>query len=91
MLLQLYFTGTGCLNPIRLFVVDLSGHASVVKVLLANGAEVNLKNLDGKTALDLATERGHRKVKELLADARHGTAGTVRFTAETPLFVINDK
>lgn len=42
------------------------GHTEVVKLLLANGAEVNLSDNDGRTLLSRATANGRKAVKELL-------------------------
>jgi len=47
------------------------GDLAMVELLLARGADPNLANPDGKTALDWATEEGHDEVVELLV--RHGT------------------
>jgi ankyrin repeat protein len=41
----------------------------VVKALLARGADVNAKNAAGETALDLARQRGHTPVVDLLIQA----------------------
>jgi ankyrin repeat protein len=46
-----------------------SGSAEVVRLLLEHGADRALKNGDGKTALELATERGHVELAELLGQA----------------------
>jgi ankyrin repeat protein len=42
----------------------------VVWLLLDRGADLALTNGEGKTALDLATERGHAAVVELLREAQ---------------------
>ena len=43
-----------------------SGHLDIIKLLLANGATVDARDTDGKTAGDLAEERGKKKIKEVL-------------------------
>jgi ankyrin repeat protein len=42
------------------------GHVDVVKALLAKGADATLKSKEGKTAIDLAKEKNHKVVVELL-------------------------
>jgi serine/threonine-protein phosphatase 6 regulatory ankyrin repeat subunit B len=46
-----------------------ANQGEVVQLLLANGADVNAKTENGLTALIIASENGHRKVKELLIKA----------------------
>ena len=43
-----------------------SGHREIVELLLANGANVNVPTLSGKTALDYASRAGHNKTADLL-------------------------
>lgn len=45
------------------------GHPEVVKPLLAAKADVNAANNDGATALQIATEQGHRDVVKQLRKA----------------------
>lgn len=45
------------------------GHAEVVKLLLANGADINAETEHGSTALMRAGYKGHAKVVKLLQDA----------------------
>ena len=42
------------------------GHAQVARLLLEAGADPALRDGDGKTPEDLANERGHAEVAELL-------------------------
>ncbi|MCJ1467022.1 hypothetical protein MMC07_005644, partial [Pseudocyphellaria aurata] len=42
------------------------GHEQVVKLLLANGAEVNAQDKDGANALQAASAKGHEQVVKLL-------------------------
>jgi ankyrin repeat protein len=53
------------------------GHDDVVSLLIASGADVNLKNSAGENALQKATRSGHEKIIELLkqAGAEEGDAG----------------
>ena len=37
-----------------------------IKILILNGANINAKNSEGKTALDIAKGKGHEKAVELL-------------------------
>ena len=48
-----------------MFAVD-NGFTESVKILLANGADAGAKDKDGKTALDLAKEKGRGKIVKLL-------------------------
>ena len=47
----------------------LNGHAGVVKVLLDKGADVNVKDISGRTALKYAESKDHQDVIELLKKA----------------------
>jgi len=47
-----------------------NGHVDAVRVLLAKGADTSLKSKGGRTALDLAKEKNHPDVVELLQN--HG-------------------
>jgi ankyrin repeat protein len=47
------------------------GHVGVVRWILANGSpKLDWKNYEGKTALDIATERGHDDIAQLLRQAQ---------------------
>jgi len=46
-----------------------SGDLPGVKLLLAAGAEVNVKSTDGFTALSTATAEDHQEIRELLLTA----------------------
>jgi ankyrin repeat protein len=47
-----------------------TGDAEVVRTLLDRGADPTLRTDDGKTAIDIARERGHAAVAEMLERAR---------------------
>jgi len=57
-----------------------------VKFLIERGADLNAKNLDGKTALDLAKQRGSTPVVDLLvkAGAKAGFTSTERVPSPKP-------
>ncbi|HEY9903259.1 MAG TPA: ankyrin repeat domain-containing protein [Candidatus Sericytochromatia bacterium] len=45
------------------------GHIEIVRLLLANGADVTIQTLYGDTALTLAQKNGYLKIVELLEKA----------------------
>ena len=45
------------------------GHDEIVKVLIKAGADVNVKNDDGDTALMRAEEKGHDEIVKILKAA----------------------
>jgi ankyrin repeat protein len=47
-----------------------TGKKEIVELLLANGAEINVKDNEGSTALDIARQREHTEIVELLK--KHG-------------------
>ena len=61
------------------------GDADAVQVLLAGGADANLAQGDGMTALHMAALEGHRDVVDLLLDAGAEIGATTRIGAYTPL------
>ena len=46
-----------------------NGHLEIVKFLIENGADINIKNNDGKTALDFAEENDYKNIIELLKNS----------------------
>jgi ankyrin repeat protein len=48
---------------------SLNGHANVVKLLLASGAQTDARSQQGDTPLQLAAKKGHTEVAEMLLDA----------------------
>ena len=55
-------------TPLR--TACLRGKKEIVELLIANGADINVKDNAGKTALDIARQRGHTEIVELLQ--KHG-------------------
>jgi len=52
-----------------LILASMWGHAEVVSFLMSKGADVSIKNKDGKTALD---EAKNSQIRQLLRDTRGG-------------------
>ena len=68
-----------------LLVAAVAGHASVVKLLLEQGAEVDRVGLQGATALHLAAAMGHLDVMEVLMEAGADLNARHKFASSTPL------
>jgi len=49
----------------------LYGYLAIAKRLLEGGADPTLRDEDGKTALDIARERGYSEVVALLSEPRY--------------------
>jgi len=49
-----------------LIAASLNGHRDIVRLLLAHGADQNIRDNSGKTALMWAEEQGHRRVARTL-------------------------
>jgi ankyrin repeat protein len=50
--------------------VAKGGHMKIAELLIAKGADVDAKNVDGETPLDLAISRKHPETADLLR--KHG-------------------
>jgi len=50
-----------------LMIAAHTGNYAIVKELLESGADVRLKNSEGKAAIDIANDLGHKSVVELIA------------------------
>ena len=59
----------GLLGALPLFAAIDGHHADVVEVLLAAGADRDLKSADGEGGLDLATELGYDDIAAMLKPA----------------------
>jgi uncharacterized protein len=58
-----------------LHTVAFTGDRASLDLLLAYGADPAIRSADGKTARDLAVERGHEEVADVLARATKNEAG----------------
>jgi len=56
----------GFLNISTLHHASYNGHENIIKFLIANGADLSIKNYCGDTPLLNAIRRGHKKCVELL-------------------------
>ena len=68
----------GTLTP--LIVATAQGDLNLVRLLLDHGADPNLGGMEGKSALDLAKEKGSREIAEVLR--QHGAT---RWRPEAPM------
>jgi ankyrin repeat protein len=59
------------------------GHKEIVELLIANGADVNTKDVVGMTPLHIAARRGHKEIVELLID--NGMDVNTKSYSGTPL------
>ncbi len=57
------------LDRTPLIVATMSGHAGIVRILLAQGANVHTKDMEGWTALKYAEGFGHEEIIMLLRSA----------------------
>ncbi len=58
----------GWMATIPLMYAAMRGHTDCVEYLLQNGAQLDLKDRDGKTALHLAADGGHLEVIKKLVE-----------------------
>jgi len=58
---------TGLNEDTPLILASINGHEKVVKVLIENGADIDAMNKFGDTALDLAEEKEHGNIIQLLS------------------------
>jgi ankyrin repeat protein len=74
----------GCANNTPLIKAANSGNAKEVSRLLADGADVNAKNLRGNTPLHVAADQGLKDVAELLI-AKGADVNAKNLRGNTPL------
>ena len=70
------FTGKGIpINAVNIYgytplmEAAVRGHSEIVRVLIKNGARIDLKDNNGKTALQMAESNNHREVIQILKSA----------------------
>lgn len=51
-----------------LHLASLNGHLDIVSILLNKRANTNIKNREGKTALDIAREEGHERIAAIILE-----------------------
>ena len=54
-------------NETALIVATKNGNFDVVKILLDNGADIDAKDDEGKTALDWSKEKGNNDIFNILS------------------------
>ncbi|XP_019719485.1 ankyrin repeat and SOCS box protein 1 [Hippocampus comes] len=75
----------GCLPCTPLRIAATAGHAACVAYLIARGAEVDLVDVKGQTALYVAVVNGHRDCVRILLEAGANPNGS-RHHRSTPLY-----
>lgn len=68
-----------------LLMAAMMGHASVVRILLEEGANVEAMGLNGANALHIAASMGHLDVMAALLDASANINAPHKFAKSTPL------
>jgi ankyrin repeat protein len=58
-------------------IAGRQGYVEIAKLLLGNGAEVNARNREGRTALMEAETAGHTEIVQLLKDT--GAVDTINY------------
>jgi Ankyrin repeats (3 copies) len=67
-----FTVGTG---GTALMLAAANGHMETVKLLLDRGADLNVRDNEGKTALVWAREKGHTEIVQLIEAASQKAAG----------------
>lgn len=75
----------GCLPCTPLRIAATAGHAACVAYLIAQGAEVDLVDVKGQTALYVAAVNGHLDCARILLEAGANPNGS-RHHRSTPLY-----
>ena len=78
---------TAAAQDVRLPDAAMRGDLEAVRLLLAEGVDVNAVQGDGNTALHWAAYRRNAELVRLLVDARADTAAKTRIGDMTPLFM----
>ena len=78
--------GKGLIN-----LVKGKGYAPLVKKLLKEGADVNLKNDLNYTPLHIASEKGHLEVAEMLIDFGNADVDVKDKNQFTPIYVASSE
>jgi ankyrin repeat protein len=60
-------------NKGALLVAVAEGNEKIVIVLIEQGAGIGVRNISGKTALDIATDKGYTAITQLLKDRAEGS------------------
>jgi len=58
------------MNSTAMHLAAMEGHAGAVYYLLAGDADTSLKDRNGKTAMDLAEEKGRERVIKVLKEGK---------------------
>jgi ankyrin repeat protein len=61
-------------NETALLMAAAEGNEKIVSVLKDQGAGIGVRDIEGKTALDIATDKGHTAITQLLKiELKEGT------------------
>jgi len=80
-------TTTDPFMPTPLMDTIERGNIEIMKILIANGANVNASNYDGQTALDVAIEKGNTEIVQLLM--KKGATMDKYFTLSSAIYTKN--
>jgi ankyrin repeat protein len=70
-----------------LHLATLNGHSGIVSMLLEHGADVNAKNEDNNTALDLSCRKGYFEISKVLINSYASIGQQTERANENPLHV----
>ena len=80
-------TTTDPFMPTPLMDTIERGNIEIMKILIANGANVNASNHDGQTSLDMAIEKGNTEIVQLLM--KNGATMDKYFTLSSAIYTKN--